>query len=92
MGIDLVDKHRADVTPEMVEHIEAGENTSALGYKGADAVRTAVFDVVQDLFVEDDLLVTPTLVFPPFDVDILGPNEFDGEPIDSLYGGICCGR
>ncbi|PSP74025.1 amidase [Halobacteriales archaeon QS_3_64_16] len=86
MGIDLVGEYRVETTPELVEHIEAGENTGALGYKRADTVRTAVFDAIQDTFAEYDLLVTPTIALPPFDSAILGPTEIEGESIDPLYG------
>ena len=74
------------IPPDSPPHIEAGENTSALGYKRADAVQTAVFDAVQDLFAEHDLLVTPTLALPPSDSGVLGPTGIEGELIDPLYG------
>lgn len=77
---------RENVAPPVIEAIEAGHDTSAVEYKQADVVRTAMFDAVQDLFEEYDLLLTPTLAVPPFDKEDHGPTEINGEEIDPLYG------
>lgn len=78
--------HRDEITPEVIEGMEAGMEYSAVGYKRADIVRTAVFDAVQAVFEEYDLLLTSTVALPPFDTDILGPETVAGEPVDPLYG------
>jgi len=78
--------HRGELTPEVIEGMEAGMEYSAVEYKRADIVRTDVFDAVQDVFGEYDALLTSTVAVPPFDTDILGPNEVAGEPVHPLYG------
>lgn len=83
--IDLLSQ-RDNVTPAVIETIEAGQDISAVEYKRADVVRTSVFDAVQDTFAEYDLLLTPTLAIPPFDKEDHGPTEINGEKIDPLYG------
>jgi len=79
-------ERRDELTPEVIEGMEVGADYSAVEYKRADVVRTDVFDAVQDLFEEYDLLITPTVAVPPFDTDILGPESVAGEEIDPLYG------
>jgi hypothetical protein len=62
----------------------------AVEYRKDEVVRTEVFDAIQDLFDEYDLLVTPTLAVPPFDNaddgNTLGPAELNGEEVDPLIG------
>ena len=60
-GVDLLGEHRDELTPEFVELIEIGQSLSAVEYKLDDVVRTEVFDAVQNVFEDYDLLVTPTL-------------------------------
>ncbi|MFB6209925.1 MAG: amidase [Halobacteriales archaeon] len=78
--------HREALTPEVIEGMEAGAEYSAVEYKRADIVRTDVFDAVQELFEDYDLLVSSTVALPPFDTDILGPEEVAGEAINPIYG------
>jgi len=86
-GLDLLGEHREDLTPELVEHIEAGMACSAIEYRKADVLRTAVLDAMGDLFESYDLLVTPTLACLPFDIEEeIGPETIEGEPIDPMYG------
>ncbi|MFC7157650.1 amidase [Halomarina halobia] len=82
-GIDLL---KEDVTPLLRTLIERGDSYSATTYKRADIARTAVFDVVQSLFEEYDLLVSSTLSIPPFDKKSLGPEYVNGEKIDPVFG------
>jgi len=79
-------ERRDELTPEVVEGMEAGAEYSAVEYKRADIVRTDVFDAVQAAFEEHDLLVTATVALPPFSTDVLGPEEVAGEPVHPLYG------
>jgi len=89
-GIDLLGEHRADMTPQFVEMVEAAGRMNVLEYKADDELRTEVFDAIQDVFDSYDLLVTPTLAIPPVDNaadgNTLGPTRIDGEPVDPLIG------
>jgi amidase/aspartyl-tRNA(Asn)/glutamyl-tRNA(Gln) amidotransferase subunit A len=88
--VDLLGEHRDELAPQLVELVEAAQGMSVLEYKRDDMTRTGVFDAVQDVFDEYDLLVTPTLAVPPFDNaddgNTLGPSEVNGEEVNPLLG------
>jgi len=79
-------ERRDELTPEVIEGMESGMEYSAVEYKRADIVRTDGFDAVQELFEEYDLLLTSTVALPPFETDVLGPEEVAGESVHPLYG------
>ncbi|MEF8887218.1 MAG: amidase [Haloarculaceae archaeon] len=81
-GVDLLEDHGDEVDPLFVRIVEAGREYSATDRQRADIVRTDVYDAVQDVFAEYDLLVTPTLGVLPFETTERGPTEIDGEPAD----------
>jgi Asp-tRNA(Asn)/Glu-tRNA(Gln) amidotransferase A subunit family amidase len=56
-------------------------------YKRADTVRTDVFDALQDLFAEYDLVVSATLATTAFPHD-RKPTEIDGVEIEPLRGWV----
>jgi len=85
-GIDLLADHREELSPQFVEYIEAGLAQSASEFKRADMIRTDVYDAVNDVLDRHDVLATPTLACPPFDADIAGPTEIDGQSIDPYFG------
>ena len=86
-GINLLGEHRDDLSPEFAEMLEDTRDLSVIEYKRDEHVRTEVYDAIQDVFVEYDLLVTPTLVVPPVEnendpeTQTIGPTEVNGEPI-----------
>lgn len=85
VGVDIL-AHRDDVTPHVVEAIEAGRDVSALEYKQIDVARTAFYDAVQDALAEYDLLVTPATSTPPFGIDEEAPSTVDGVDVDPFLG------
>jgi amidase/aspartyl-tRNA(Asn)/glutamyl-tRNA(Gln) amidotransferase subunit A len=91
-GINLLGEHRDDLSPEFAEMLEETRDLSVIEYKRDEHVRTEVYDAIQDVFVEYDLLVTPTLAVPPVEnendpeTQTIGPTEVNGEPIDPLIG------
>jgi amidase/aspartyl-tRNA(Asn)/glutamyl-tRNA(Gln) amidotransferase subunit A len=88
--VDLLGKHRSELTPEYAYLVESSRRMSALEYKLDDAVRTEIFDALQDVFDEYDALITPTLAVPPFENaeggDTVGPSWVEGEEVDPLLG------
>ncbi len=90
VGVDLLGAHRAEVTPQFVEMLEAVQGMSAIQYKRDDIMRTHVFDAVQDVFDSYDLLVTPTLAVPPVDNaddgNTIGPTSINGQAVEPLIG------
>ncbi|GAA0672012.1 amidase [Natronoarchaeum mannanilyticum] len=90
-GMDLLGDHRDEMVPELVDLLEDTRDMSLLEYKRDDHVRTRVYDAVQDVFEQYDLLVTPTLAVPPVENTegkggTVGPTEIDGEDVDPLIG------
>jgi len=89
-GYDLLGDHREALCPDFVELLEETRDLTALQYKRDEHVRTEVFDAIQDVFADYDLLVTPTVAVPPVENSeegqTVGPSEIDGEPVDPLIG------
>lgn len=81
-GIDLLADHRDVIDPLFAAIVEHGRNRTVTEYKHADVVRTSVYEAIQGVFTEYDLLVTPTTAVPPFEKESTGPTEIDGTPAD----------
>lgn len=84
MGIDLLKED--NVTELFRTLLERGAEYRAVEFKRADVVRTSVFDTIQSIFEDYDLLLTPTVSVPPFDLHSLGPQNVGGEEIDPVFG------
>lgn len=82
-GIDFLGEHAKDVPKEFRDRIETGRRYSPVDIGRMNQARTTLFDAVQDIFEEYDLLVTPTLSVPPIRNDSLDDVRVDGEPVDS---------
>lgn len=80
-GVDLR-SHEDQLTFSFQRMGELGREFSAIDLGKANAVRTTVFDVIQELFEAYDLIATPTTGVPPFDLDRIGPDSIDGQPVD----------
>ncbi|GAB5470756.1 MAG: amidase [Rhodospirillales bacterium] len=89
-GYDLLGEHADDFPPEYLHWIEEGRKLSALDFMRDQAIRTEVFDAVQGVMNDYDLLITPTLACLPVansdDGNTVGPSEINGETIDPLIG------
>ncbi len=91
-GLDLLGDHRDELCPEFAELLEDTQDLSVVEYKRDEHLRTEVYDAIQDVFIDYDILVTPTLAVPPVeneydpDTQTVGPTEINGEPVDPLIG------
>jgi amidase/aspartyl-tRNA(Asn)/glutamyl-tRNA(Gln) amidotransferase subunit A len=89
-GTDLLALGNDGLEPAFLQLVEEGEAVSALDYKLDDIVRTHVFDAIEDVFADYDLLVCPTCsvaaVENATDGTTVGPSEVDGEVVDPLIG------
>lgn len=91
-GIDLLADHRDELSTELAEMLEETQDMRAIDYKRDDHVRSQVYDAIQDVFIDYDLLVTPTLAVPPVEneddpeTQTVGPTEINGESVDPLIG------
>jgi amidase len=89
-GIDLLKDHPEDLPPEYVEWIEKGYKLTILDMIRDQQMRTEIYDAIQNVFNQYDLLITPTLACLPVDNatdgNTMGPTEINGEQIDPLIG------
>jgi amidase/aspartyl-tRNA(Asn)/glutamyl-tRNA(Gln) amidotransferase subunit A len=89
-GLDLLKDHRDDFPPQYLEWVEKGYQLTALDFFNDQAIRTEIYDAIQGVLSQYDLLVTPTLACLPVDNtndgNTLGPAEVNGEPVDRLIG------
>jgi amidase len=89
-GIDILKDHRDDLPPEYLRWVEEGYRLTVLDLIRDDVMRTEVYDAVQNVFANYDLLVTPTLASMPVknadDGNTLGPSSVAGEAVDRLIG------
>ena len=72
-GIDLMGDHRDDFPPDYLQRIDAGRNLSAMDLAADQAIRSEVYDVIQDVLATHEILVSPTLAAMPVD------NTADGD-------------
>lgn len=89
-GIDLLGEHRDDLPPEYLRWIEEGYRMTALDVQRDQQMRTEIYDAIQGVLNEYDLLITPTLACLPVengdDGNTVGPSEINGVPVDPLIG------
>ena len=89
-GIDLLGDHRDDLPEQLRTWLERGYAMTALDLAGDQAMRTEVFDAIQDVFGRYDLIVGPTVCAPPVenrdDGNTVGPTEVEGVAVDELIG------
>lgn len=78
MDIDLLADHREELSPHIVEYAENGYEYSALEYQQANVLRSRVYEAVQAVFDDHDLLITPTLAVPPFEKGERAPETING--------------
>lgn len=89
-GLDLLKDHPDALPPELVHWVETVKGQSAMDVLRDQQMRTEVYDAVQNVFNDYDLLVTPTVASLPVDNNTnrntVGPKSINGEEIDSLIG------
>ena len=75
---DALPEWRDRVDPGLLEVVEEGRRISALELKRAELGRAAFYQVVRKLFLEYDLLLSPTLAALPFAAGTERPVEHHG--------------
>jgi amidase len=89
-GIDLLGDHPADLPPQYRSWLERGYALTALDIANDQAVRTEIYDVIQGVFADYDLIAGPTLSALPVDNrddgNTVGPSEVEGVAVDELIG------
>jgi amidase len=89
-GYDLYDKHRGDLPPEYLAWIDRSRAMTVSEHAADEAKRSALYDAVQNVFSNYDLIVTPTVAALPVknaaDGNTVGPRQVAGEAVDPLIG------
>ena len=78
----MPEETKAKLEPELAQIVAEGQELSALDYVRAMEGRTALWLQLRDFFQEVDLLLTPALAVPAFDVGRLQP---PGSPVDDTF-------
>ena len=85
---ELLRTHRDKLKPEVVWNIEKGLRLDGEAIGRAEIARGALYDRVCRFFERYDLLVCPTAIVPPFDVDVRYVEEVDGVRFDNYVAWI----
>lgn len=85
-GVDPFGADRHKLRRKVIDTVlEPDIELTVEGVKEANLVRTDLFDALQDVYTEYDILLTPTLGVTAFDFDD-PPVEIDGQSIEPLRG------
>lgn len=89
-GVDVMADHRDDFPHQYLRWLDEAY-TQTLPEQSRDyAMRAVVYDAVEGVFADHDLLVTPTLAAMPVenadDGNTAGPSEIEGVEVDELIG------
>jgi aspartyl-tRNA(Asn)/glutamyl-tRNA(Gln) amidotransferase subunit A len=74
----------AEMDPGLVEIAKQGAGLSAVQVGQAMAGRAAYWDRMRRAFEQFDVLLTPTISVPAFELGIVGPTEVAGRPVVHL--------
>jgi amidase/aspartyl-tRNA(Asn)/glutamyl-tRNA(Gln) amidotransferase subunit A len=90
-GYDLLGEHRDQLPPQYLRWMDEGLRATARDSARDEQLRTRVLEAIQAVFVDHELLVTPTLgclPVPNADVagETVGPSEIEGVEVDELIG------
>lgn len=89
-GLDIPGDHPDDLPPEYRHWLDVGYGMSALEFVRDQEMRTEVFDAIQGVFADYDLIVGPTLAALPVDNaddgNTVGPRSVNGVDVDPLIG------
>src|SRR5699024_3121310 len=89
-GLDLIKDHRDELPDKFIGWLEHTYKMSVTDLLEDQAIRTEIFDALQAVFQNYDLLTTPTLASLPVENDTKGetegPSEINGVKVDPLIG------
>jgi aspartyl-tRNA(Asn)/glutamyl-tRNA(Gln) amidotransferase subunit A len=89
--IDWLERHRHELPPAFVRHIESGQAVDAMQLQRDDELRTRLFDAMEDLFERHDVLLLPTTSIAGIRNaetwgTTEGPHEVEGDAVDPTFG------
>lgn len=89
-GLDLLRDHRADFPEEYLRWVEEGYELRVPQLMRDEEMRSEIYDAIQGVFSDYDLLVTPTLACLPVpnatDGNTMGPSRIGDVEVDPLIG------
>ncbi|SNZ04154.1 amidase/aspartyl-tRNA(Asn)/glutamyl-tRNA(Gln) amidotransferase subunit A [Terribacillus aidingensis] len=77
----LLEEHPEWVSDSYREMIEKGKPLMASEYRAYERNRTTVWNRLQTVLQDYDLVLSPTLAVPAFDYHLLGPSVIDGQVV-----------
>ena len=83
MKADLLRTRRDALKPELIWNIEKGMALQSEDIGSAEIARTKLYRRMAKFFTTHDLLLCPTVIVPPFDVDIRYIEEVNGHKFDN---------
>lgn len=81
--INLLEHHRDALKPELIWNIEKGLSLTSQEIGKAQVARSKLYHRMSEFFLDYDLLICPTVITPPFDVNIRYIEELDGHKFDN---------
>ncbi len=89
-GLDILGEHRSDLPPEFLRWADHVATMSAMEYFDDNSRRTQVFDALQAVLTDHEVLVSPTLACMPVENlttgETRGPTMIEGVEVDPLIG------
>jgi amidase/aspartyl-tRNA(Asn)/glutamyl-tRNA(Gln) amidotransferase subunit A len=89
-GLDILGEHRADLPPEFLYWADYVAQMSAMEYFDDNSRRTQIFDALQAIMADYELLVSPTLACLPAENltngETRGPTVIEGVEVDPVIG------
>jgi amidase len=83
--MELLDRHRDKLSPEIVHYSTRGLSHTAREIALAELARSTLYQSMAELFRSCDLLVTPTVMVPPFDVRQRHVMEIEGVALPDFF-------
>jgi amidase/aspartyl-tRNA(Asn)/glutamyl-tRNA(Gln) amidotransferase subunit A len=89
-GLDLLADHRDDFPAEFLRWVDEGHRLTVAQLVRDQAIQTEVYDAIQGVLADHDLLITPTTACLPVanaaDGNTKGPGRIGGVEVDPLIG------
>jgi amidase len=89
-GMDLLGDHRDDFPAEYLRWIDQGYELRTADLMRDEEARSEIYDAIQDVLEDHELIVTPTLACLPVenatDGNTKGPTDVGGVEVDPLIG------
>ncbi|MER3449732.1 MAG: amidase [Chloroflexota bacterium] len=84
--VDYLPDRQADIDPTLLKIVERALGFTAVDYAKAQAQRSRLYEKCIAFFEKYDLLVTPTMPMPAFEVGVYPPKLVGGVELDESLG------